>query len=80
MNNHRPGAVDNENQGQPPVLEEEPFDPEKLPTKIPLVKTVDPNGTLQTLVYHAEGVYSLRMVLIDQAKKSMKELEKCDIN
>ena len=32
------------------------------------------------MVYHAEGVYSLRRVLIDQAKKTIKELEKCDMN
>jgi len=61
-------------------FENEPFDPDKLPAKIPLVRTTDPGNTIQTLVYHAESVYSLRRVLIDMAKKSVKELEKCDIN
>jgi len=45
-----------------------------------LVRTTDANNTLQTLVYHAEGVYSVRRVLIEQAKKSIKELEKADMN
>jgi len=45
-----------------------------------LVKTTDAAGTLQTLVYHAEGVYSLRRVLIEQARKSIKELERADVN
>jgi len=82
LNNYRAEAV-NDGSAPPEGIEtniDETFNPEKLPTKIPLVRTTDGAGSLQTLVYHAEGVYSLRRVLIEQAKKSIKELEKCDMN
>jgi predicted TIM-barrel enzyme len=58
--------------------EEIQFAPEKLPTKIPLVK---PNSnSLNTIVYHCEAPYSVRKVLIEQAKKNFKELEKAEVN
>lgn len=71
LNNYRaePAPVEGGLAAPPEGIEtnipEEQFNPDKLPTKIPLVRTTDSTGSLQTLVYHAEGVYSLRRVLID---------------
>ena len=57
----------------------EPFNPERIPIKIPLVRPVVPETGLNTVVYHSEAQYALRKVLIDQAKKNFKELEKTDV-
>lgn len=69
LNNHRGEVAPADGSGPPEGIEtniaEEAFNPEKLPTKIPLVRTTDSTGALQTLVYHAEGVYSLRKILIE---------------
>lgn len=69
LNNNRGETVNADGSGPPEGIEtniaEEAFNPEKLPTKIPLVRTTDSTGALQTLVYHAEGVYSLRRILIE---------------
>ena len=69
LNNNRGEVAPADGSGPPEGIEtnisEEAFNPEKLPTKIPLVRTTDSTGSLQTLVYHAEGVYSLRKVLIE---------------
>lgn len=58
---------------------DEPFNPERIPLKIPLVRPVVPETGLNTIVYHSEAQYALRRVLIDQAKKNFKELEKTDV-
>lgn len=39
-----------------------------------------PEGGLLLAVYHSEAPYSVRKVLIEQAKKSFKELEKAETN
>ena len=71
--NHR------DSEPQPPAEgEEEVFDPAKIPAKIPLVKPRQ--GDLKTAVYHSEASYSLRKVLIEQAKKQFPELEKAEVN
>ena len=56
---------------------EQAFSAEKLPLKIPLVKPINENG-LQVAVYHNEAPYGLRRFLMEQARKSFKELEKAD--
>lgn len=57
----------------------EPFNPERIPSKIPLVRPVIPETGLNTIVYHSEAQYALRKVLIEQARKNFKELEKTDV-
>ena len=66
------------------------FDPEKIPTKIPLVKTkVETPGTklhgikkdeeaFKVAVYHSEAAYAVRKFFIDAAKKHFVELEKAE--
>ena len=58
--------------------EEETFNPDKIPTKVTLTKPV--GKEIQTLFYHAEAPYLIRKLLIEQARKSFKELEKAELN
>ena len=60
--------------------QEQQFNPEKLPPKIPLVKPINTDSGLQIAVYHSEAPYALRKVLMEQARKTFKELEKADVN
>ena len=59
--------------------EPEAFNPDKIPPKIPFVKPLTSSG-LQTNTYHSEAPYSLRKILIEQGRKTFKELEKTDVN
>lgn len=74
-------AVDAEKQGDNPDEEpqEEQFQPEKLPLKIPLVKP-DNCESGPCIVYHSEAVYMVRKFLIEQARKTFKELDKAETN
>ena len=56
----------------------EQFNAEKIPTKVPLVKPSSSAGS--TIVYHSEAPYLVRKSLIEQAKKTFKELEKAETN
>ena len=63
------------------MLEVDSFNPEKLSTKIPLVRPTTTGETPITIIpYHSEAPYFLRKHVIEQAKKSFKELEKADTN
>ena len=71
---------------QPPVAEPEVaeegqdhFSIEKVPHKIPLLKP-DNSSAGPVIVYHSEAQYALRKVLIEQARKSFRELEKAQTN
>ena len=44
------------------------------------VLTEGSNSGLQVALYHAEASWSLRKVLLEQGKKTVKELEKLEIN
>ena len=59
---------------------EEEFNPDKIPTKILManIRISDPPSTIA--VYHPAASYSLRKTLIDQGRKSFKELEKVDFS
>ena len=57
----------------------EPFDIAKVPTKIPLMKPVNPETGLNTIVYHSEAPYSLRKLLIEKAQVHFKELGTAEI-
>lgn len=58
--------------------EEDGFNPDKIPTKVTLTKPV--GKEIQTLFYHAEAPYLIRKILIEQARKCFKELEKAELN
>ena len=71
--------LDEERQPTPvPEGDDVVFQPEKLPKKVPLVKPVQ--ADLNTIVYHSEAPFQVRRFLIEQAKKSFKELEKAELN
>lgn len=94
----QPAAEAAPENGAPPEGAEAPaspppashFDPEKVPVKIPLVKTkVEVPGTklhgikkdeesFKVAVYHSEASYAVRKFLIDSAKKHFVELEKAE--
>jgi len=59
---------------------EDTFNPDKIPPKIPKVKLSNPDTNLEIAAFHSEAPYSLRKLLIEQAKKSFKELEKAEAN
>lgn len=62
-------------------LEVDTFNPEKLPLKIPLVRpTTAGEPPVAIIPYHSEAPYFLRKHIIEQAKKTFKELEKADTN
>lgn len=65
--------------GPPSDPAEELFSLEKIPTKIPKIKPVFPDSGNTVAAYHCEAAYAIRKVLIEQAKKSFKELEKADV-
>ena len=75
VNNHRVPPVGADGQPIEKVLSEggsggedfEPFDPAKVPTKIPLMRPVNPETNLNTIIYHSEAPYSLRKILIEKA-------------
>ncbi len=58
----------------------ENFNPEKIPNKIPIVRSHVHESKLLTAVYHAEAPYSLRRILIEQSKKHFREVERADTN
>lgn len=63
------------------MLEVDAFNPEKLSTKIPLVRPTTSGETPVTIIpFHSEAPYFFRKHLIEQAKKTFKELEKADTN
>lgn len=63
------------------MLEVDQFNPEKLSSKIPLVRPTTSSETPITIIpFHSEAPYFLRKHLIEQAKKTFKELEKADTN
>ena len=53
------------------------FAADKLPPKIPVVKTKLSSGA-QIALYHAEAAFLMRRFLIEQAKKQFPELEKAE--
>jgi len=55
----------------------EQFQPEKIPAKIPLVRPDGCSGG-PVMAYHCEAPYQVRRHLIDQARKTFKELEKAE--
>ena len=57
------------------------FNFEKLPHKIPLVKSVTTGeNPVNIIPFHCDAAYFLRRHLIDQAKKHFKELDRADTN
>ena len=56
------------------------FNPDKIPPKIPMVRSNIHESKLQTAVYHAEAPYALRRILIEQSKKHYREIERADTN
>lgn len=56
------------------------FNPDKIPPKIPKVKLSNPDTNLEIAAFHSEAPYALRKLLIEQAKKHFKELEKAEAN
>ena len=65
--------------GAPAESQEEAFNFEKLPLKIPKVKPNMPDG-IQLAAYHSEAPYNVRKVLLEHAKKCFKEVEKSEAN
>lgn len=57
----------------------EQFSVEKIPLKVQLVKPDNCSGG-PVIVYHSEAVYALRKQLIEQARKTFRELEKAQTN
>lgn len=55
------------------------FSVEKIPLKVPLVNPNSCEGG-PVIVYHSEAQYQLRKHLIEQARKTFKELEKAQTN
>lgn len=75
MNNHRDAAAEaailsartgnSGPDGQPlPPAEEEAFSFEKIPTKIPKVKPINPDG-ISVAAYHAEAPYNIRKIILE---------------
>jgi len=88
LNNHRDAAEqailsartgNSAPDGAPVDIQDEAFNFEKIPTKIPKVKTINPDG-IQIAAYHSEAPYNVRKVLLEHAKKTFKELEKAEAN
>jgi len=71
-------------EGAPPadgMLEVDSFNPEKLPLKTPLVKSVTTGETpVNFIPYHSDAPYFLRRHLMEAAKKHFKELDRADTN
>jgi len=47
--------------------EEEGFDPESIPHKIPLVKPFNLDTGLNNIAYHAEAPFFIRKILLERA-------------
>ena len=59
---------------------EESFNPDKIPPKILVTTTkIGDSGDIVAM-FHPEAVYSLRKAIMQVAIKSIKELEKAEIN
>jgi len=58
---------------------EDSFNFEKIPVKIPKIKPINADG-IQIAAYHSEAPYNVRKVLLEQAKKNFKEVEKAEAN
>jgi len=54
------------------------FNPDKIPSKILITTVKLPEVPNVVALYHPEAAYSLRKTLIDQGRKTFKELEKVD--
>lgn len=57
----------------------EQFQVEKIPSKVQLIKPDNCQGG-PVIAYHCEAQYALRRILIEQGKKSFRELEKAMTN
>jgi hypothetical protein len=57
--------------------EEEVFQPEKIPTKIPLLKTQS-SSVGSVIAYHTEAAFAVRKIIIEKAKDKIKELAKAE--
>ena len=92
MNNHRDAAAEaailsaRTGASAPPegaipgqVIEEEAFNFDKIPLKIPRVKPHNADG-ISLVAFHSEAPYSIRKILLEHAKKHIKELEKAEAN
>lgn len=66
-------------EGEADAEAETQFQPDKIPLKIPLVRP-DSCESGSCIVYHSEAQYQVRKYLIDQARKTFKELEKAVTN
>lgn len=58
---------------------DETFNPDKIPNKIMITRPRVESG-LQVAMYHSEASYALRKLVIEQARKSFKELEKAEMS
>jgi hypothetical protein len=62
------------------ALDNESFKIDKLSDKIPVVRNHLAEQNLLVALYQPEASYCLRRVLIDNARKHFKELEKVEMN
>ena len=58
--------------------EDDHFNPDHIPSKIPLVTPVNNNTGLNTISYNAEAPFAIRRTLLDRAIPNFPELANLD--
>jgi len=59
--------------------DEDHFNADHIPHKIPLVKPINPDTGLNTIAYHAEAPFAIRKVLMERAVPHFPELATLNI-
>jgi hypothetical protein len=89
LNNHRDAAAEaailsartgGGTDGATEEAIEDTFQFEKIPVKIPKIKPNTNSEGILLAAYHSEASFNVRKVLLEHAKKSIKEVEKSEAN